>query len=271
MVIEKFKKLLKMEDLTLKMLVQKYLLKMGYEPQWRDGYVYAKGDIPVLLVAHMDTVHKIKPTEIYYDPTEDVMWSPQGIGGDDRCGVYAIFEILKTHKPHVLFTEDEEVGGIGARKATETLNKPKVNFMIELDRRGIKDCVFYDCDNQEFHEYIQKFGFEKAWGTFSDICKLSDAWDIASVNLSIGYNREHTTSEIIYPNVMKLTINKVRQILDDAKKNKKFFKYDKKVYQYKTYYYGNTIYDYDDWDWDYGYRKSKPNEIDYDDKLGKGK
>ena len=267
MVIEKFKKLLRMEQQTVKLLVHKYLFKIGYEPQWKDGCVYAEGDIPVLLVAHMDTVHKNKPTEIYYDPEEDVMWSPQGIGGDDRCGVFAILEILKTHKPYVLFTEDEEIGCIGAKKAVEKLKKPKVNFIIELDRRGINDCVFYDCDNKEFHRYIESFGFESNWGSFSDICHLSDAWDIASVNLSIGYNREHTTSEVIYTNVMEQTIEKVKKILDDAEKNKKFFKYDRKVYHYKVYRGGYDYgYDYDDFDWNYGYKK-KTNEIGYDNEL----
>lgn len=247
MVIEKFKKLLRMDEPTVKLLVAKFLLKNGYTPEYADGYVYAKGDIPVLLVAHMDTVHKTKPKQIYYDSEEDIMWSPQGIGGDDRCGVFAIFEILKTHRPHVLFTEDEEIGCIGARKAADKL-KPDVNFIIELDRRGVNDCVFYDCGNADFQKYIESFGFHKEIGSYSDIVELSEKWGVASVNLSIGYENEHSSLETISPSFMELTKDKVIKILDDANTNRKLYDYEPLIYDYK--YYGTGKYDgYDDYDW----------------------
>ena len=70
-----------------------------------DGYIYCKGDIPVLLTAHMDTVHK-QLIQTYVEliktdtngNTTHTLSSPQGIGGDDRCGVYIILEILKKGK-----------------------------------------------------------------------------------------------------------------------------------------------------------------------------
>ena len=33
--------------------------------------------------------------------------------------------------------------------------------MIELDRRGKNDCVFYDCYCPDFIEYVEQFGFEE--------------------------------------------------------------------------------------------------------------
>ena len=48
-----------------------------------------------------------------------VAMSPQGIGGDDRCGVWMILQILRTANCHVLFCEDEEVGCVGAKKFTK--------------------------------------------------------------------------------------------------------------------------------------------------------
>ena len=80
-------------------------------------YLIAVGDIPVGLVAHLDTVFKHPPTNIYYDRVKNVMWSPDGLGADDRAGVYAIAQILKTGvKPTIIFTTDEELGCVGAMK-----------------------------------------------------------------------------------------------------------------------------------------------------------
>lgn len=228
--ISKFKEILRKSQSELKILVKEYIEKIGYKTIIGDGFIYAKGEIPILLVAHMDTVHKIKPTKIYYDQDEKIMWSPQGIGGDDRCGVYIILKLLSEFKPYILFTEDEEIGGIGAGKVVETLKKPNVKFIIEVDRRGNSDCVFYDCDNKDFHKHIESFGFKTAWGTYSDIVTLSNEWDIASVNLSSGYYNEHTTNEIINIEDMKITYERICDILENDKDNKVYFDYQKKVY-----------------------------------------
>lgn len=231
--INLIKKLLMCEQMELKENVKNILKSRGYKPVDGDGFLYAEGKIPILLVAHLDTVHKTKPTEIFYDSEQDVMWSPQGIGGDDRCGVYAILKLLCNHHPYVLFTEDEEKGCIGADKTVEVLKKPNVKFIIEIDRRGSDDCVFYDCGNQKFQEYIEKFGFEFAWGSYSDICVLSGEWDIASVNLSSGYYNEHTDQEYIKLRELEKTIDRVRNILDDNE-NAEFYDYQEKLYLSNT-------------------------------------
>lgn len=81
-----------------------------------DGYLYAEGTIPILLVAHLDTVHKELPRTILYDEESKIISSPEGIGGDDRSGVYILLEVLKEHNCSVLFCEDEEAGAVGAEK-----------------------------------------------------------------------------------------------------------------------------------------------------------
>ena len=91
-------------------------------PIFEDGYLYAKGDMPVLLVAHMDTVFEEPPKRVFYKENEDKIYNPDGgLGGDDRCGIYAIMKLLGKYRPYVLFTEDEEIGCIGAEKAVEKL------------------------------------------------------------------------------------------------------------------------------------------------------
>ena len=64
------------------------LIKYGYRKiQNTKKYLYAEGSIPILLVSHLDTVHKNLPTTIYWDKEQNVYWSPQGLGADDRAGV----------------------------------------------------------------------------------------------------------------------------------------------------------------------------------------
>ncbi|MDR3277419.1 MAG: hypothetical protein LBT12_01490, partial [Oscillospiraceae bacterium] len=123
--------------------------------------------------------------------------SPEGIGGDDRAGVFAILEIIKNARCHVLFCEDEETGGRGAREFARRKLKPKVSYIVELDRRGGNDAVFYDCDNPAFTEFVLGFGFELAQGSFSDISILAPPLKLAAVNISAGYYNEHTRYEVI--------------------------------------------------------------------------
>src|SRR5699024_8016538 len=127
------------------------------------------GEVPVLLVAHLDTVHTMKPDIICFSEDGRFVMSPQGIGGDDRCGVYMILQIIQDARCHVLFCEDEETGGNGARAFTRSRLRVNVNYIVEMDRRGNNDAVFYQCDNPDFTDFILSYGFEEKTGSFSDI------------------------------------------------------------------------------------------------------
>lgn len=226
-------------------------------------YIVAVGDIPVAIVAHLDTVFPTPPIDIFYDRVKNVMWSPDGLGADDRAGVYSIIQLVKMGlKPTIIFTTDEETGAAGAMQLVKDMPNgiPNVElkYIIQLDRRGSTDCVFYDCDNVVFEEYVEQFGFVTAYGTFSDISVICPAWKIAGVNLSIGYIDEHSYSEILYVGNMLATIKKVANMLMDIENVKEPFEYiplctkTDKYYNKLAYTYG---YDYtdDDYGWDPSY------------------
>ena len=118
MTMEMFKDICRMSQKGLKKHVAKQLREKYTTVISDDGFVYAKGDFPVLLVAHLDTVHKKLPGKIKYNKGK--LSSPNGIGGDDRCGVYMIFDIIKEYNCSVLFCEDEEIGGVGSDKFIKT-------------------------------------------------------------------------------------------------------------------------------------------------------
>ena len=214
-------------------------LKKHYNKVVNDkSFVYAVGDIPIALVAHMDTVFEDskEQKELFYDQKKQVLWCPQGAGFDDKAGLAAIIEIVNSGlKPHIILTTDEEIGGVGASVLASRKNPFKdLRYFIQLDRRGKDDCVFYDCANDEFTEYVEKFGFSTAWGSFSDISTLCPAWEIAGVNLSIGYEHEHTQQETLKVNWMYDTIEKVKTMLTSEMPN--VFKYIEDEFSWKKYY-----------------------------------
>ena len=81
-----FEEILRMRQKELKHYLTEYLKETGYDVVRKKGFLYAKGEVPVLLVAHLDTVHQEKPSIICRSEDGRYMMSPQGIGGDDRCG-----------------------------------------------------------------------------------------------------------------------------------------------------------------------------------------
>jgi hypothetical protein len=182
-------------------------------------YIIAIGDIPIALVAHMDTVFKFPVSDLYYDQRKGVLWSPEGLGADDRAGIFAIIKILQDGlRPSVILTTGEEDGGVGACAICDKYPEcpiPGLKYMIQLDRRGTNDCVFYDCYCPEFVDYVESFGFCERWGSFTDISFLMPQWQTVGVNLSVGYEDEHNKQEILNINPLFDTIKKVKKMLTE--------------------------------------------------------
>lgn len=224
-------------------MMMKYLKSKGYKKVINNNmFTVAEGNLPICLCAHMDTVFLNPPTTFYYDNEKGVLWSPEGLGADDRAGIYAIISIIEEgYRPSIILTDLEEKGGIGA----ETLIKkfPECPFedcraIIQLDRQGKNDAVYYDCDNKDFEKLITSYNFKTSWGTFTDISIIAPQWKIAAVNLSVGYLNEHQKVEILKMRDLLKTIAKVKNMLKDCDSwpsyayvpyiytNKDFFNFD---------------------------------------------
>ena len=193
-------------------------------------YIVAVGDIPIALVAHMDTVFENPVVDLYYDQRKGVLWSPQGLGADDRAGIFAILKIVQSGlRPAIIFTTDEEQGGLGATAlGTRECPIPDLKYMIQLDRHGTNDCVFYECFNEDFYDYVESFGFCEAYGSFSDISFLMPQWNICGVNLSVGYEDEHSEVETLHIAPLYDTIAKVKKMLSETEIPD--FEYDEMVF-----------------------------------------
>ena len=191
------------------------------------GYILVPGKAPIMLLAHLDTVHKEPVKQICKSPDENILMSPQGVGGDDRCGVYALIKAREVSpvKPWLLFTCDEEIGGVGANIFAEEHKRGKLpkeldtlKLLIEIDRKGSRDAVYYDCDNPEFEKYITSKGFVTAHGSFSDISVIAPELGVAAVNLSSGYYNAHTLHEYINRKQLEAVIRVVIGIVADSVK-----------------------------------------------------
>ncbi len=222
----------KKTEAELKEYVAEELKKQYKEVIVDDGFVFAKGSFPVLLVAHLDTVHKETPKTFVYSVDGDIISSPQGIGGDDRNGVFSVLEVSKRYNCSVLFCEQEEIGGVGAGLFTdaEISNDLEFNYIIEFDRKGSNDAVFYDCDNPNFTDFITRDFYKEAYGSFSDISTLAPYLGCAAVNLSCGYYKAHTTDEYVVISEMINSINAACNILARTTEDDKF-EYIEAVYE----------------------------------------
>ena len=250
-----FEDICRLSQVEVKNYMQQYLKSKGYDVINEDGYLYAKGDVPVLLVAHMDTVHTEKCQTIEHEGGK--ISSPQGIGGDDRCGVFMIAKLVKNLHCSVLLCEDEESGGVGAKKFVNSdyIDNLEVNYMIEFDRKGNNDAVFYSCGNQEFIDFVvEGTGYKKAYGSFSDISYLMPASKLCGVNLSCGYYNPHMKSEYVIYDEMIDTIDAAEALI--KQEVIKPFVYEASYHSYGW-----------DHDWDeeypyrYGYSNYHRNEI----------
>lgn len=243
-----FVKIVKMTEQELKDFLFDQLQKYYTDIVSGTGYVYAKGTDPVGVTAHMDTVHA-EPVQDYYGFTRKdgthVISSPQGIGGDDRCGVYMILHILETtdYRPTVLFCEQEEVGGIGSNKfVKDMLFYPEIKqlkFWIELDRANANDLVFYSDDNKSFHNWCEEItGYETNYGSFSDISHICPATETSGVNISCGYYNAHTLDEYVVLEEMMESIEATKKLIAASTEVKRFEYVKREVLTYNDYYFG---------------------------------
>ena len=240
--------LLKAREKQVRKICRKELTSYGYDVTVDDDFIYAPGTIPVLLMAHYDTVFKEPPR--YIRNKNGILSGKAGLGADDRAGIYSVLEIAREHHVHVLFTGGEEIGCVGAEAFTRSGIQPEVNYIIELDRRGENDAVYYEGDSAEFEDFITSFGWETKTGSFTDICVVAPYIGAMAVNLSIGYQNEHRADETLDTAVMNKNIARVKQMLDgeffEWKEVPQSFKYD--WYGHYGSYFGASRSSYYGWD-----------------------
>lgn len=219
-----FKEFVGLTQSEAKLFMSNFLRLKYKEVVETEDYIFAIGKIPVALVAHLDTVYEEPVKNLFYDEQKRIYWSPEGLGADDRAGLAAIISIIQDgYEPCIILTCDEEAGGLGAKAlGMNSCPFPQIKYLIQLDRRGKNDCVFYDVGTLEFSKYISSFGFIEQKGTYSDISFLCPQWEKCGVNLSVGYYYEHSYREFLKLSELENTIEKVKLMLEEAESSQSF-------------------------------------------------
>ena len=179
-----------------------------------------------LLSAHMDTVQRMKDCRnIKYITLKDNILKGQGvIGGDDKCGIFIILQLLKTRKEldfNFLFTVEEECGGHGSREFVEKQDLSHILYGLVLDRQGNGDilCVLNNYGSIEFEDALwligDEFGYKPNGGIFSDADYLKEWFSCA--NLSVGYYNAHTRYEYVNIDDLMKSYRYVNTILNEVK------------------------------------------------------
>ena len=183
------------------------------------NYIFVEGESPIMMVAHLDIYYPDLPVNVVISE-DGVMKNGNDkgcLGADDRAGAYSILRLLEEgHRPSVLFTTGEEIGGIGVKAfSKEFTSLPKhTRLLIELDRKGSEDYVDYSYRNpDEVNKYFTDHGFKTSRGSYSDVATLTSTFGIPHANLSIGYYKQHSILETLVLSEMEVVIEKVSKML----------------------------------------------------------
>lgn len=175
----------------------------------------AFGDGPVVLLsAHMDTVSDFAPGRRIMWEGDTIRSSAGILGADDRAGIAILLETMARIRLAGLrgtikaaFTCAEEIGRIGSRLiASEWLDG--IDMAVVADRRNRRDIVtscslmsYCPPETGAFWEETARGIGQSGWrvcrGGISDAVTYAEH-GIPSVNLSCGYQHEHTPDEELY-------------------------------------------------------------------------
>lgn len=196
----------------------------------RKGNIYSLSNPGTpLLSAHMDTKPFLTEKGNMYPITisDGKISGTDIIGGDDKCGIYLILELLKQRPQdfNFLISVEEEVGRVGVKAfmknhAAEVAHLP---YALVLDRHGSGDilCTQNTYGVPAFESRLaqigKQFGYSPARGTFSDADIL--CYQTSCANLSVGYYNAHGTEEYIILKDLKNAYFYVNEILNQIHQN----------------------------------------------------
>ena len=204
-----------MDDKEIIEFIAAHLFDMGDVTVEEDtfGNLYAQkglGPYPCF-VSHVDTVHHTRPG-ISIRVKGDKMYAfgakgtPQGVGGDDRCGVFIALEMVrKLDNVKAVFFRAEETGGKGSNEADMSFFKD-CQFLAECDRKGNTGVVnnIYGTDmtgidfDLAIEETMKRHGRLLVNGGFTDVMTLvENGLQCPAINVECGYHLPHTKQEYI--------------------------------------------------------------------------
>lgn len=210
-------------------------LKHIVDKMWQDDYgnLLAEKKVgtgqgsTVILSAHLDSVNRYEKGRKVVEHNGTFTSTAGILGADDKAGLAIILAVLRNIDKtgfdgtiKLAFTREEEIGCVGSSKIDPNWIKGS-DLAIVVDRRNTRDivtgCLQAFCSNEvgKFFEdcsAILDMDWKATEGGISDATTFSEL-GVNSVNLSAGYQNEHTDKESLYFPAMKDTVNLILQAL----------------------------------------------------------
>ncbi|MDQ0253348.1 hypothetical protein J2S74_000720 [Evansella vedderi] len=196
---------------------------------------YGSGTGPTLLLnAHMDTVDCFAPGRVIVKKGAEWSSSEGILGADDRAGVAVVLAMADwlegtrfNGKVKYIFTVEEEVGLVGA-SGVHNYFLWDVDAAIVVDRRGTGDIVvscggYLPFCHEKYGEFLESVAVLKGlegWKTTAGGSSDTRVWaehGIQSVNLSVGYQGEHTDREILDVEACYKTLKLVQGVFQESR------------------------------------------------------
>ena len=183
-----------------------------------------EADFYPLITSHMDTVDMIQDDYVIHEEEGKVFASngrgiQLGLGGDDKNGIIAMLEFLwRTSMPiKMVFFKDEECGFVGSSN-TDSRFFTDVSYVAAVDRKGNSDILlgYGNAYAGDLVEYIPEvLGYKHvSKDTMCDSSNLTDAYGIASINISCGYYNPHSCRDYTILDELENTINYLERLID---------------------------------------------------------
>jgi di/tripeptidase len=176
------------------------------------------------VVSHTDTVHGIENINVFETSLPNAQGEnklslyalndfqrPTGIGGDDKCGVFACLTLLK-ELPYLkaAFFVSEETGCHGSRQADEKFFE-NVGYAIQFDapenwmitekcfgeQLFDRDSEFFTSVDRILSENMVKEDMDYMTHPYTDVWALRGKFEFSCINFSIGYYNYHTKNEYV--------------------------------------------------------------------------
>ena len=198
-----------------------YMLSRKWDITDKENYWYRRGTTDYALVAHVDTLcaepHRMK---LRINKKGFISNKTGILGADDRAGVWLISQLLDLN-PHVFLFNYEEFGGVGVNRFLKEHEFPSgIKFLIEFDRRGYDEYVYYSPTHPvKLCKWAEVFGFSEGWGSYSDVSDITNATRIPHLNMSAAFTGEHTSMERLHWPTLQRLSEKYHKMLLSAPKN----------------------------------------------------
>lgn len=225
------------------------------------------------LAAHMDQVQHNHSKDFCCVTNGDVVFGysaksreQQGLGADDKNGIYVCLECLRTFDVlKVALFVGEEIGCKGSR-AVDLGFFQDCRFIIEPDRMHGSDLITsMFCGGVCSHEFIKAigadaFGYTEEQGSITDVGELVERGvGISCLNLSCGYYNPHTDEEFTVLSELENCYLFVCNIINTCTDVYRFDSWSKwERYWYDEDYYSQGYYD-EDYEAMYGILSSMPD------------